>query len=135
MFKQLKYIIFSLLLSICLNAISQEKYINIADEQVKDLQFQLAITNYSKALKKMKQENIKKRRIQQKIADAYRLINNPEEAAGFYELIADTKLAEKKPIVYVNYAEVLRELGKYELAKSYYQKYLSKFPDNKLALN
>jgi len=135
MSKYIKYIIISLLLGGWFSALSQNKLIKIADENVKDLQFQQAIENYSKALKKMKDKTLKKTRVENKLADCYRLTNNPKEAVRYYKLISETKFADKTPIIYFNYADVLKQLGQGELAKKYYQKYLTKFPDDILAKN
>ena len=117
------------------SAFPQDKLIKSGDSYFKNLQYRLAIKDYQKAWNKMKKETFKKRRVEQKLGDCYRIINQPEKAAEWYGKIVDTKVAEKAPAIYLYYADIQRELGNCKSATTYYKKYLQKFPDNVLAKN
>ena len=132
---RLPYIFLVLSILISLPAISQDKSIKAGDLNMKDLQYHQAIKNYTKAWEKFKSETYKKKRVAVKLADCYRLINNPTEAVVWYEKVADTKLAEKQPDIYYHYAEALRKTENCSKAVVYYQKFLKKKPDNILGKN
>jgi peptidoglycan-associated lipoprotein len=113
-------------------AFSQEREIKAADDYFGDLQYQLAIEKYTKAWDKLKKQTYEKQRVEHKLAECYRLTNKPNDAVVWYGKIADTKLAEKKPEIWLHYADALRSTGNCEKATIYYRKFIDKAPDNPL---
>ena len=101
-------------------AFSQEREIKAADDYFGDLQYQLAIEKYTKAWDKLKKQTYEKQRVEHKLAECYRLTNKPNDAVVWYGKIADTKLAEKKPEIWLHYADALRSTGNCEKATIYY---------------
>jgi peptidoglycan-associated lipoprotein len=68
-----------------------------------------------------------------KMGNSYRLIENNKRAET--ALKNAIRYGYKDSIVYYYYAEVLREMGKYELARNNYQTYLKSYPNSLVALN
>ena len=84
-----------------------------------------AVPIYNKAIEK-KPLTIAK----QKLADSYRLMNNPLKAEPIYkEVISDTAAAA---INYFNYGKVLMQSGKYAEAKAAFETYAAKMPEDKI---
>ena len=115
------------------SAFTQDKEIKSADSYFQDLQYQLAIESYTKAWDKMEEQTLKKQQVEYKLAECYRLVNKPAEAASWYGKIADSKMTEKNPGILLHYADALRSLGNCSQATNYYQKYLEKQPDDPIA--
>jgi peptidoglycan-associated lipoprotein len=134
--KRQNYRFFSLILALLtgLSAFSQDKEIKAGDDYFQDLQYQQAIENYYKAWGKMKEQTLKKQQIEYKLAECYRLVNKPAESARWYGNIADSKLTEKNPDIFLHYADALRSIGNCQKATGYYQKFLEKNPDNPLGI-
>lgn len=65
--------------------------------------------------------------------ECFRLINKPAKAINAY--LASIKSKYRDSIVYLQYARVLHEYGSYGEAAKMYQIYLTKHPDNQLAIN
>ncbi len=61
-----------------------------------------------------------------KIADSYRMLNQMEEAAQFYEQIVQQRGFD--PIILFHYGKVLKALGKYEEAKKWFATYAEAYP-------
>lgn len=80
--------------------------------------YNLAVQYYAKALKKAKGDTVY---VQQKIADAYRLMNNPQMASVYYKKLANNSKANVKNKFY--YGETLRQLGDYKTATQYFNEY------------
>ena len=68
------------------------------------------------------------------LADCYRQTNQYKLAEGEYAIVCqDTRLKDDKQKLY--YAQILQINQKYELASTWYGKYLEKFPDDRRAQN
>ena len=117
-----------------MSMVAQKRTISKADEAGRNLQYQEAIAGYLKAWDKMKDNSYSKQQLAFNLAECYRIVNNPAQAAEWYAKLADTKFAEKKILVWLNYASELRTLGKCEEAVKYYEKYLQKQPGDFLAM-
>ena len=122
-----------LALFIGFSAVSQDKIIKSANNYFKDLQYQKAIKEYTKAWDKMKARSMKKRRIAYKLGECYRLTNNPSDAVNWYSKVADTKLAWKNPGIFLHYADALRRIGDCKKAVIYYKKHIERESDDYLA--
>jgi peptidoglycan-associated lipoprotein len=133
--KRLHYLVLGSVLLLAFPLFAQDKAIKAGDENFKSLQYIEAIKNYTKAWDKFKTETYKKKRVAVKLAECYRLTNNPAEAVRWYKKAADTKLAGKQPEIYYHYAEALRETGNCNRAITYYNKYLKKKPEDILGKN
>jgi len=133
--KRLNYILIVLIVLLTTTVFSQDKAIKVGDESFKSLQYQEAIKSYSKAWVKFKNETYKKKRVAKKLADCYRLTNNPKEASNWYAKIVDSKLAKKQPMIYYYYAEALRATGNCDQATKYYQQFLIERPGDLLGEN
>ncbi len=99
-----------------------QKELKKANKQFELKAFELAIDNYKVALQK-EPGNIE---CIYKIAESYRLTNQPIDAIGWYRKIE--KLGDVKPEYILNYAHTLKAVGKYRDAQNLYWKYQSTDP-------
>lgn len=132
---KIKYILFVVLITLYSAAYSQQKFVNKGDQDLSNLQYQSAVENYLKAIKKMKDDSPKKDELLFKIANSYRLMNNPVKSAKWYKQLAETEFARENPFINFYYAEALKQNGEAKNAQKYYKKFLEVFPDNELAIN
>lgn len=106
-------------------AIAQKKtfYANQGDKAFTLFNFRSAIDYYQKALKKGKDDSTY---LFQKIADSYRLLNDPANSEIWYrKLVSGAKV---NPLNKFWLAEALRANQKYDEAKLYYQSYKASVP-------
>ncbi|MDH5604552.1 MAG: OmpA family protein, partial [Cyclobacteriaceae bacterium] len=88
------------------------------DKQAYHFSYSEAITSYESALENDKEND----RIRLKIAESYRKLNDPENAAKWYAQVIDNgEVVETDH--YLHYAETLSNLGKYEEARKWYDQY------------
>ncbi len=132
---KIKYIFFVVLIVINSALYSQQKFVNKGDQDLNNLQYQSAVENYLKALKKIKDDSPDKDKLLFKIANSYRLMNNPHKSVKWYKQIVDTDFAIESPYINLYYAEALKQKGEIANARKYYKKFLEVFPDNALAIN
>ncbi len=112
----------------CKTGFSQKRELSKANSEFDKLQYHSAIEYYKKAIKKIGEDTHQKRAATFKIAECYRLMNDPDKAEPFYgELIAGN-YRDNDPALYLRYADVLKTQGKVNDAKAYYRKYLKKKP-------
>ena len=125
-----------LVASFCfLNGYGQISSIIMGDKSYEKKQYIPAIEFYTKALEKSDIDKKTRNVITYKIADCYRLVNNPKKAKPFYQKLVKNKYSEEKPEVLLYYATVLNMLGSYPEALPVFNQYLKKDPGNKLALS
>jgi len=125
-----------LVASFCfLNGYGQISSIIMADKSYEKKQYIPAIEYYTKALEKSDIDKKTRNVITYKIADCYRLVNNPKKAKPFYQKLVKNKYSEEKPEVLLYYATVLNMLGSYPEALPVFNQFLKKDPGNKLALS
>jgi len=132
---KIKYILFVILLASYTVVSSQQKFVSKGDQDFNSLQFQSAVENYLKAFKKMKDDSAEKDKLVFKIANSYRLMNNPVKSAKWYKQIIDTDFTRENPNINLYYAEALKQNGQSDKSKKYFKKFLEIFPDNELAAN
>ncbi len=106
---------------------AQRNFTQEADDAFKYEQYYAAISLYKKAYSKVKNK-VEKKRIQFQIAECYRLTKDPKRAEQQYKRVIRSKYSD--PIVYLYYAESLRDQGKYQLAIQQYKKYIKLVPDD-----
>lgn len=110
-------------------ALAQKNFTEDAERAFKGESYYSAIDLYKKAYSKEKNRDVKTDIIF-KIAECYRLIENPREAEAWYDKAIKAQYPD--PIVYFQMAEVLRIQGKYDEAISEYNRYAAKVPDDQL---
>ena len=107
----------------------QKDYTKEADESFKANQFYDAIPLYKKAYAKLSKNASKdeKGRLIFRVAECYRLANEPENAAKWYDRAQGRY---KDPVMFLDYAEVLRKLQRYDDAIAQYKGYMDKEPND-----
>ena len=106
----------------CTNGLYRKGVINY-----NNMEYNKAIVRFEKYLQK-KDEPIDAKI---KLADSYRMINEMEKAETWFSKIVT--LPESEDINMFHYGRILMSLGKYEEAKKWFEKYLSKVPDDFVA--
>ncbi|OIO99516.1 MAG: hypothetical protein AUJ98_11040 [Bacteroidetes bacterium CG2_30_33_31] len=125
---QRNLIIISLLLIIPFTAIkAQRNYTKEADDFFKYEAYYAAIPLYRKAYGKVS-NRIEKKRIIYQTAECYRLTKDPRKAESQYRRALKAKYSD--PIIYLRFAEVLREQANYREAIEQYKIYIKKVPND-----
>lgn len=106
---------------------AQDAKLNKADEKFKNLEFAEALDLYKQVV-----EDNGSNYAMLRMANCYRLVNNPEKAAFWYA--KSINAAEGEPINKLFYAQSLLQLGNYDAAKLYFKDYQSWYPDDKRAI-
>ena len=103
-----------------------------ADIAFERKQYNVAIERYKKAYKKTGKKKYEQERvyITHQLAECYRLTEASKLAESQYKRLMRTEYPKENPIVYLNYANVLKRNQKYELAAEYYNIYNELFPDD-----
>jgi peptidoglycan-associated lipoprotein len=104
---------------------AQRNFTEEADNAFKYEQYYAAIALYKKAYGKVKNK-VEKKRIQFQIAECYRLTKDPKRASQQYKRVIRSKYSD--PIVYLYYAESLRDQAMYQQAIQQYKKYIKLVP-------
>ncbi len=116
------------------NGYGQYKNVIMGDQLFENKQYTSAIERYTKALSNFEGEMTQRNEIIFHLAECFRIINNTRKAEYNYQLLIRNKYADKKPIVYRNYGDVLVVQGKYSDALTAFSQYLAKVPGDPLAL-
>ncbi|MDW8274306.1 MAG: OmpA family protein [Chitinophagales bacterium] len=121
-------LILSIFLLISPESFSQRKsyHTNQGDKAFSLFKFNLAIEYYKKALNKKKEDSVY---LFQKIADSYRLLNDPVNSEIWYKKLATLPGGNPKNKFWL--AEALRANQKYDEAKQFYREYKAVSPDDK----
>jgi peptidoglycan-associated lipoprotein len=114
-----------LVLVIPITTIAQRNFTEEADNAFKYEQYYSAISLYKKASGKVKNK-VEKKRIAFQIAECYRLTKDPKRAEQQYSRLIRAKYSD--PIVYLYYAEAMRDQQKYQQAIAQYKKYIKLVP-------
>jgi len=109
--------------------IAQNRSLRTADDAFNNMQYNVAITRYKKALSKAKAKPDKES-ISFKIAECYRIINNTKKAEPAYKRLIKTKFAESNPLVFLYLAQSMKSNEKFQDAKTYFEKYTEMAPDD-----
>ncbi|MCK5856812.1 MAG: OmpA family protein [Bacteroidales bacterium] len=114
-----------LVLVIPITTIAQRNFTEEADNAFKYEQYFSAISLYKKASGKVKNK-VEKKRIAFQIAECYRLTKDPKKAEQQYSRLIRAKYSD--PIVYLYYAEAMRDQQKYQQAIAQFKKYIKLVP-------
>ena len=103
-----------------------------ADIAFERKQYNVAIDRYKKAYKKTGKKKYEEERtyITHQLAECYRLTEATKLAESQYKRLLRTEYPKNNPIVYLNYANVLKRNKKYEEAIQYYTIYNELVPDD-----
>ncbi len=125
---RIKQIIFVLLISLLPAQVIKAQgrnYTKEADESFKYERYFAAIPLYTKAIGQVKNK-IEKKRIMFQLAECYRLTKDNKKAEQQY--LRAIKAGYSDAIVYLRYAETLKELGKYKDAEEQFKEYVKLVP-------
>jgi peptidoglycan-associated lipoprotein len=114
--------------------IAQNRVLRVADDAFNNMQYNVALTKYKKALSKAKAKPDKEK-ISFQMAECYRIINNTKKAESAYKRLAKTKFAQSNPLVFLHLAEAMKSNEKYAEAKTYFEKYSELVPADPRGLN
>ncbi len=125
---RIRILLFTFLFSLAaLPVLAQNRYLRVADDAFNNMQYNVALSKYKKALSKAKTKPDKDQ-ISFQIAECYRITNNTRKAEAAYKRIAKTKYAENHPLVYFYLAESMKSNEKYDEAVTYFDKYSQAVP-------
>jgi peptidoglycan-associated lipoprotein len=110
---------------------SQKKYAK-AESLFNAGEYRMALEQYREAFDVVKDKEVKTT-ILFRIAECYRITNDPKKAEVWYKKVVDKNY--NNPLAYLYYAEVMRMNGKYADAKEMYTKYKDMVPDDLRAAN
>jgi peptidoglycan-associated lipoprotein len=114
-----------LILVIPFTTFAQRNFTEEADNAFKYEQYYSAVALYKKAYAKVKNK-VEKKRISFQIAECYRLTKDPKKAEQQYSRVIRSHYSD--PIVYLYYAEAMRDQQKYQAAIKQYEKYIKLVP-------
>jgi len=116
------------------SAFTQKKEMEIANSEFDALQYNAAAEIYKKALSKCKEgDDPLKQEATFKLAECYRLMNDPDKAEPLYGWLINSSYCSSNPVIYLLYATVLETSGNASGSREYYAKYLKTDPDNQQA--
>lgn len=120
-----------LICTVAISSFGQKRtHIRSADEAFEDKRYTVAIEKYQKAYTKSKKNEAEKDRIAFMLAECYRLTNNWKRAKGQYRRLIRTGYEAKEPQILLYYAEIMRWEGDLQEAKTYFELYAEKVPDD-----
>jgi peptidoglycan-associated lipoprotein len=120
-----------LMMIFSISAFAQKKEMGMADSEFDALQYNSAAGFYQQALAKFKEEDIlQKQDATFKLAECYRLMNDPGRAEPLYAGLVKSSYVENHPVVYLHYASILESRGNATTAREYYTKCLKADPGN-----
>ena len=118
-----------ILLAVQLNA-QKKTYIRVADDAFEDQKYSVAIEKYKKAYTKSKKNQAERDRIAFMLAECYRLTNDPKRAKGQYKRLIRTDYDSKEPFILLYYANIMKGEGDLEEARTYYEAFTERMPDD-----
>lgn len=121
-------------ISLDIFAQSQNRMWRLADASFENMQYNKAAKRYRKAYKRVKTRP-EKDLISFKIAECYRITNNPRRAVPAYKRIAKSNYMKDNPIGYLYLAQMLLSTENYSEAKKYFQEYMELVPDDERGRN
>jgi peptidoglycan-associated lipoprotein len=114
--------------------LAQNRSLRAADDAFKNMQYNVAVSKYKKALSKAKAKPDKEK-ISFQIAECYRITNSTKKAEPAYKRLVKTKFAESNPLVFLYLAQAMKSNEKYKDAIPYFEKYSEMVPDDPLGKN
>jgi len=100
-----------------------------ADDAFYNMQYNVALSKYKKALSKAKGKPDKEK-ISFQMAECYRITNNTKKAEPAYKRLSKTKYAETNPLVFLYLAQAMKSNEKYDEAKTHFDKYTELVPED-----
>lgn len=107
---------------------AQKKEMAAADSLFRNLQYNNAAENYEKAIKKIKEITADRQFCTFRLAECYRMMNDPDLAEPYYRQLVETNYGDTTPVIYLRYAGILKTKDDVESAKTYFNKYLRADP-------
>jgi len=127
---RIRILLFTIIFSLAAFPVfAQNRSLRAADEAFGNMQYNVALTKYKKALSKAKTKPDKEK-ISFQMAECYRIINNTKKAEAAYKRLAKTKFAETNPLVFLYLAQAMKSNEKYKDAKVYFDKYSELVPED-----
>jgi peptidoglycan-associated lipoprotein len=109
--------------------LAQSRAQRAADDAFNNMQYNVALSKYKKALSKAKAKP-EKELISFQMAECYRITNNTKKAEAAYKRLAKTAYAQSHPLVYLYLAEAMKSNEKYKEAIPYFEKYADAAPND-----
>jgi peptidoglycan-associated lipoprotein len=126
----LRILLFTFIFSLAAYPVfAQSRALRAADDAFSNMQYNVALTKYKKALSKAKAKPDKEK-ISFQMAECYRIINNTKRAEASYKRLVKTKFAETNPLVFLYLAQAMKSNEKYKEAKTYFEKYHEMVPED-----
>jgi peptidoglycan-associated lipoprotein len=127
---RIRILLFTFIFSLAtLPVLAQNRNLRAADDAFNNMQYNVALSKYKKALSKAKAKPDKEK-ISFQMAECYRITNNTKKAEAAYKRLAKTKYAESNPLVFLYLAQALKSNEKYDDAKIYFEKYSEAAPND-----
>ncbi len=124
----IRILLFTFILSLAATPVfAQNRFLRAGDDAFNNMQYNVALTKYKKALSKTKGKPDKEK-ISFQMAECYRFINNTKKAEPAYKRLIKTKFAETNPLVFLYLAQAMKSNEKYKDAKLYFDKYAELAP-------
>ena len=108
----------------------KKSYIKTADEAFEDERYTIAIERYQKAYTKVKKNPVERDRISFQLAECYRMTGDMRRANLQYRRLIRNGYDSKEPIILLHYANALRAEEDLEEARTYYELYEKKVPND-----
>jgi peptidoglycan-associated lipoprotein len=109
----------------------KRSYIRTADEAFEDQRYSVAIERYQKAYTKLKRKDpAEKERIAFQLAECYRLTGDEKRAEAQYRRLIKNGYDSKEPQILLYYADYLKADRDLEEARTYYETYSVKKPED-----
>jgi len=125
---RLRILLFTFIFSLAAFPVfAQNRSLRAADDAFSNMQYNVALSKYKKALSKAKNKPDKEK-ISFQMAECYRFINNTKKAEAAYKRLVKTKFAESHPLVFLYLAEAMKSNEKYKDAQTYFEKYIQAMP-------
>lgn len=119
--QSMKYTILSLMLALSLTTAWGQKYVEVADQAFASSEYLKAINLYKSAYSKLNEDATLKARIAFNTGYCYRRLGKPDHAELWLNKAAE--LHHQDPLLYLYYADALRQNSKYDDAVEQYEKY------------
>lgn len=104
-----------------------------ADNAFKYCQYEKALDEYKKGIKKIKKNQIETRRITYQIAECYRIMGDLKNAEKFYERLDKKNYQKDNPMILFHLGNIYLSKGEYDKALKYYENYKKRVPEDKRA--
>lgn len=121
-----------MVLVVCNQAAGQKQrsFIRSADDAFADERYSIAIEKYQKAYTKVKKNPLERNRISFQLAECFRRTGDVKRADIQYKRLIKNGYDSKEPIILLHYANAQKSEGNLEEAKTNYELYDKKMPDD-----